>query len=108
MVERFAQAIALHATGDLSNRPTKTCIHSWQIELVEQDCILLPANCKFALHIHSHFDLLKLDKLENNHGSGDHWILMAILDRCGFRTNSPTKAVDVAEKIITTWYRLQE
>lgn len=46
--------------------------------------------------------------VENSHGSGDHWILMSLLDRYGFRTNSPTKAVDVAEEIITTWYRLQE
>jgi hypothetical protein len=39
-----------------------------------------------------------------DHGSGDHWILMATLDRLGFRTNSPTAAVDKAEEVITKWY----
>ena len=45
--------------------------------------------------------------LEYGHGSGDHWILMAILDRYGFRTNSPDKAMRVAEDIIVTWYKIQ-
>ncbi len=41
-------------------------------------------------------------------GSDDHWILMAILDKHGFRTNSPFKAIELAEEIITLWYRLHK
>lgn len=46
--------------------------------------------------------------MDTEHGSGDHWILMAVLDRYGFRTNSPLKAVELAEEIMTLWYRLQK
>lgn len=45
--------------------------------------------------------------VSTEHGSGDHWILMAVLDKCGFRTHSPTKAITMAEEIMTIWYRLQ-
>jgi hypothetical protein len=31
--------------------------------------------------------------LETEHGSGEHWILMTVLDKYGFRTNSPTQAM---------------
>ena len=27
--------------------------------------------------------------LDTEHGSGDHWVLMAVLDKLGFQTNSP-------------------
>lgn len=46
--------------------------------------------------------------VDTEHGSGDHWILMAILDKHGFRTNSPFKAIELAEEIITLWYRLHK
>jgi hypothetical protein len=42
--------------------------------------------------------------LATDHGSGDRWVLMAVLDRLGFRTNSPTGAMDKAEEVITKWY----
>jgi len=44
--------------------------------------------------------------IETEHGSGEHWILMAVLDKYGFRTNSPTKAMEVADQIIILWYTL--
>ena len=44
--------------------------------------------------------------IETEHGSGEHWILMAVLDKYGFRTGSPTKAIEVADKIIVLWYTL--
>jgi hypothetical protein len=46
--------------------------------------------------------------VDTEHGSGDHWILMAVLDKHGFRTNSPMKAIEVAEEIMTLWYRLHK
>lgn len=45
--------------------------------------------------------------VSTDHGSGDHWILMAVLDKYGFRTHNPMKAITMAEEIITIWYRLQ-
>ncbi len=49
-----------------------------------------------------HYD----NAVDTEHGSGDHWILMAVLDKYGFRTNNPMKAVELAEEIMTQWYRL--
>ena len=49
-----------------------------------------------------HYD----NAVDTEHGSGDHWILMAVLDKHGFRTNNPMKAVELAEEIMTLWYRL--
>ena len=46
--------------------------------------------------------------LDTNSGSGDHWILMACLNRHGFRTNGTQEAMAVAEEIIQTWYQLQK
>ena len=46
--------------------------------------------------------------VDTEHGSGDHWILMAVLDKHGFRTNSPIQAIESAEEIITLWYRLHK
>lgn len=53
--------------------------------------------------IQAHFERA----LDTEHGSGDHWILMACLDKHGFRTNSPDEAMRLAEEIISTWYKLQ-
>jgi len=44
---------------------------------------------------------------ENESGSGDHWLLMAVLDKYGFRTNSPSQCMDIAERIIVEWYNLR-
>lgn len=44
--------------------------------------------------------------IETEHGSGEHWILMAVLDKHGFRTNSPTRAIEIADRIIVLWYTL--
>jgi hypothetical protein len=46
--------------------------------------------------------------LETDHGSGEHWILMTVLDKYGFRTNSPMQAMKVADEIIVIWYRLKK
>jgi hypothetical protein len=46
--------------------------------------------------------------LETEHGSGEHWILMTVLDKYGFRTNSPMQAVKVADEIIVAWYILKK
>ena len=51
-----------------------------------------------------HYD----NAIDTEHGSGDHWILMSVLDKYGFRTYSPMKAIEVAEEIIILWYRLQK
>lgn len=51
-----------------------------------------------------HYD----NAVETEHSSGDHWILMGVLDKYGFRTNDPEKAVRLAEEIITEWYRHQK
>jgi hypothetical protein len=51
-----------------------------------------------------HYD----NAVESEHGSGDHWILMSVLDKYGFRTDSPLKAVELAEEVITLWHRLQK
>ena len=57
-----------------------------------------------ANDIEWHYD----SAVSTTHGSGDHWILMSVLDKYGFRTNSPTKAVEIAEEIIILWYHLQK
>ena len=46
--------------------------------------------------------------VETEHGSGDHWILMGVLDKYGFRTHNPMKAIELAEEIMTLWYRLHK
>ena len=46
--------------------------------------------------------------LETEHGSGEHWILMTVLDKFGFRTHSPTKAMEIADEIIVLWYMQQQ
>jgi len=42
---------------------------------------------------------------DNDHGSGDHWVLMAVLDKYGIRANSPTEAMWIAEEVIVEWYK---
>ena len=42
--------------------------------------------------------------LETEHGSDEHWILMTVLDKFGFRTHSPTRAMKLADEIIMMWY----
>jgi hypothetical protein len=46
------------------------------------------------------------DAVSTEHGSGEHWVLMATLDKYGFRTHSPDAAIKKAEEIITRWYQL--
>lgn len=46
--------------------------------------------------------------LDNDSGSGDHWILMSLLDEYGFRTNGTNEAMELAERIIVRWYSLQK
>ena len=46
--------------------------------------------------------------MDADHGSDDHWILMSVLDKYGFRTNNPIRAMEVAEEIVTLWYQLQK
>lgn len=46
--------------------------------------------------------------LDTNSGSGDHWILMACLNKHGFRTHGTDEAMRLAEEIIVVWYQMQE
>ena len=46
--------------------------------------------------------------VDTEHGSGDHWILTAVLDKHGFPTNSSIKAIELAEEIMALWYRLHK
>ena len=41
--------------------------------------------------------------IETTHGSGEHWILMTVLDKYDFRTNSPTRAIELADEIIAAY-----
>jgi hypothetical protein len=69
--------------------------------LEEQVKLLSKANIN---EISLHYD----NAVDTEHGSGDHWILMGVLDKYGFRTHNPIKAVELAEEIITLWYHLQK
>ena len=42
--------------------------------------------------------------LDNDEGSGDHWILMSCFVNYGFRTNSTMEAMNLAEEIIVKWH----
>lgn len=46
--------------------------------------------------------------LDTNSGSGDHWILMACLNKHGFRTRGRDEAMELAEEIIVLWYQMQK
>lgn len=53
--------------------------------------------------IQAHFDRA----VDTSSGSGDHWILMACLNRHGFRTHGTDEAMQLAEEIIKIWYQIQ-
>ena len=53
--------------------------------------------------IQAHFNCA----LDTNAGSGDHWILIACLNRHGFRANGTAEAMQMAEEIIVKWYQMQ-
>jgi hypothetical protein len=44
--------------------------------------------------------------LDTEHGSGEHWLLIAALNQTGFRVNSVEQALETAEKIIILWREL--
>jgi len=49
------------------------------------------------------------DRAADTHsGSGDHWILMACLNKHGFRTHGTEEAMRLAEEIIQLWYQMQK
>ena len=41
--------------------------------------------------------------MDTEHGSGEHWLLIAALNQKGFRVNSVEEALETAEKIIILW-----
>jgi hypothetical protein len=45
--------------------------------------------------------------MDTEHGSGEHWLLIAALNQQGFRVNSVEEALETAEKIIVLWRELQ-
>lgn len=48
------------------------------------------------------------DRAADTHsGSGDHWILMACLNKHGFRTHGTEEAMRLAEEVIQLWYQIQ-
>jgi hypothetical protein len=54
--------------------------------------------------IQAHFD----QALDTQSGSGDHWILMACLNRHGFNAQGTDEAMRLAEEIIKLWYQMQK
>jgi hypothetical protein len=44
--------------------------------------------------------------MDTEHGSGEHWLLIAALNQKGFRVNSVEQALEAAEKIIVLWREL--
>lgn len=44
--------------------------------------------------------------MDTEHGSGEHWLLIAALNQKGFRVNSVEQALETAEKIIVLWREL--
>jgi hypothetical protein len=44
--------------------------------------------------------------IDTEHGSGEHWVLIATLNQNGFHVRSVEQAIETTEKIITLWYRL--
>ena len=46
--------------------------------------------------------------MDSEHGSGEHWLLIATLNQLGFPVRSVPQAVDTAERIIILWRRLQD
>jgi hypothetical protein len=46
--------------------------------------------------------------MDTEHGSGEHWLLIAALNQKGFRVNSVEQALETAEKIIVLWRTLND
>ena len=44
--------------------------------------------------------------MDTEHGSGEHWLLIAALNQKGFPVRSVEQAVDIAERIIILWRQL--
>lgn len=45
--------------------------------------------------------------METEHGSGEHWALIATLNQKGFPVRTVQQAIETAENIITLWFSLQ-
>lgn len=45
--------------------------------------------------------------MDSQHGSGEHFILIGLLSQKGFRVYSYQEALQVANRIIDVWYRLE-
>ena len=59
----------------------------------------------------SAFDIAQIEAqydaaMDTEHGSGEHWILIGLLNQKSFRVNSYQDALLTAGKIIAAWYRL--
>jgi hypothetical protein len=44
--------------------------------------------------------------IDTEHGSGEHWLLIASLNQKGFPVRSVEQAIDTAERIIVLWRQL--
>ncbi len=44
--------------------------------------------------------------MDTEHGSGEHWLLIAALNQKGFPVRSVAQAIDTAERIIVLWRQL--
>jgi hypothetical protein len=60
----------------------------------------------------SHTDIVQIQvqydtAMDSEHGSGEHFILIGLLNQKGFRVNSYQAALKEAQRIIETWVSLQ-
>ena len=46
--------------------------------------------------------------MDTEHGSGEHWLLIAALNQQGFHVRSVAQAIDTAERIIIVWRQLHD
>lgn len=44
--------------------------------------------------------------IDTDHGSGEHWLLIATLNQKGFHVRSVDQAIDTAERVIILWRQL--
>lgn len=44
--------------------------------------------------------------MDTEHGSGEHWLLIAALNQKGFPVRSVEQAIDTAERVIILWRQL--
>ncbi len=44
--------------------------------------------------------------MDTEHGSGEHWLLIAALNQKGFPVRSVEQAIDTAERVIIFWRQL--